>query len=103
MVSRCNFQIDEAISKVRIETHCKNGVHVYSDSLGNRFIAVISTGYWPSWLELVHIKEELFGTDVDAVIINRGFQKDVKMFTGSRNIVLIWDASDVTLPNKIYV
>lgn len=103
MISRCNFQIDEAISETKVETNCKNGVYVRFDSLGNRYIAIISDGYWPSWLELVYIKEEFLGTNVDAVIINRGFEKDIEMFSGSRKIVLIWDATDVDLPDKLLV
>lgn len=103
MVSRCNFQIDEAIYQTRLETNCKNGVFVRFDSLGNRYIAIVTNGYWPSWLELVHIKEEFFGTNVDAVIINRGFEKDVQIFSGSRKIVLIWEATDVDLPDKLLV
>lgn len=103
MVTPCNFQIDEAISETRLKTKCKNGVYVRFDSLGNRYIAIISDNYWPSWLELVNIKEEFFGTDVDAVIINRSFEKDIEMFSSSCKIVLIWDATCVELPDKLLV
>lgn len=103
MQSACNFQIDEVNDSLLSEAD-GDCVRVSKDSLGNEYLAVISEKYWPSWGEVVALKEQYFGTNVDAIIVNRGFDKDVAVFgEHDRKIVLVWKATDIDLPDSFLV
>jgi len=97
-----DFQIDEALQKA-ISHYIGNTFYVSYDSLGNKFISIISETNWPSWTEIVQTKEWIFGTDSDAILINRGFEKDIQAFEGKLKVVLIWEASRVQLPPSFLV
>lgn len=65
-------------------------------------VALISET-WPTWQQIVSVKENVMGDDKAAVIINRSFSKDIELFEGSKKVVILWDAENMQLPSKFLV
>ena len=106
MKSFCDFKFDEIYTHIFSEDvfHFNNNgisVKISTDSSDNEFVAIISEKKWPSWDEIVKVKEETLGTNIDAILVNRDFHRDIEFFQKRKyKIVIIWEATTITLPNK---
>ena len=76
---------------------------VSRDSNDNRYLAIVGDN-WPSWEQLVQLKETHLGTEVDAVIVNRSFAEDTKLLTNGKKVVIIWEVTEEDfLPDSFLV
>lgn len=72
------------------------------DQNTNGALAIAFKTDWPTWNEIVKIKEQILGTDTNAVIINRSLRDDLTTINNYKVIVL-WLSNSLKLPAKFLV
>lgn len=102
MKDECSFDFEvilKEIEAVNLESEKDMVIKEGCDSRGNKCLAIITKVTWPTWDEVVQIKEKYWGDKMDAILVNRSFQEDVQQFEKYK-VILLWDAASVKLPPK---
>lgn len=102
MKTECGFDFEvilKEIETVNLENEKDMVITETCDGRGNKCLAIITKATWPTWDEVVQIKEKYWGDKMDAILVNRSFQEDVQQFEKYK-VILLWDAASVKLPPK---
>lgn len=72
------------------------------DQNDNAALAIAFKTNWPSWNEIVRLKEQILGPETNAVIIHRSLKDDL-ITINNHKVIILWLSHSLKLPSKLLV
>lgn len=96
------YEIYQKLKSIPFKFRNELFIQFLLDTKENGALALIFEKNWPTWNEIVRIKEQILGTDIDAVIVNRSLFEDLSTINGHK-VVVLWMNPKLRLPAKFLV